>query len=108
MGTDEGKRLDRIEGKMDDMLELRGELKMFMTNTSERANGLGLKIENVRQDSEFHRTDPNAHGAGVKREEQKEVDSKKLTWIMIAATVLGGFAGVITTEVHKIFGGGKP
>lgn len=97
-------RLDRIEKKLDDEIvasaTFRGELRQFMVNSDSYSKAISTKADMIRGSLEAHEKDPNAHGAGIKR----EWDGKLVGWL----TALGGFSGVIGFLLHKMMGGGKP
>lgn len=96
------KRLDRIEGKFDieakENATFRGELRQFMSNTSDHIEAVSKKAGDAKAAVEAHEKDINAHGAGVKR----EVDGKMVAWVTAGAAVLSCFGGVIGALAHKI------
>jgi hypothetical protein len=107
-------RLNRLEDKLDGVVressELRGEIREFMKNASSytaavsaKATQVGWdcdkKTENVRTALDAHKTDADAHGAGV----QRALDGKMLGWAGVGAGILAAFGGVIGGVVHKLW-----
>lgn len=105
-------RLNRIEEKLDSVVressELRGEIRQFMGNSasytaavSVKAASVGVecdrKTEVVRAALDAHRTDPEAHGEGVRQ----RMDGK--FWTMM--TAIGGFSGLIGAFFHHVMSG---
>lgn len=96
-------RLNRIEGKLDSVVkessELRGEIRQFMSNSQSYTAAVSMKAEGVRTMLDNHEKDPDAHGAGVKR----EIDGKVIGWATVGATILASFGGVIGAAMHKLW-----
>lgn len=98
------KRLDRIEEKLDGVVkesaELRGEIRQFTSNMKDYTDAVSVKAGKAMDALDVHEKDPDAHGAGVKR----EIDGKLVGWITAGAAVLGCFGGIVGSLVHKFMG----
>lgn len=109
----EESRLNRIENKLDDVVressELRGEIRQFMTNSDSFVKAVSAKADKIdaacRGVMDAHKADPDAHGAGIKR----EIDGKLVGWATLGVTVLASFGGIVGAIAHKVMtGGAKP
>ena len=101
-------RLNRIEEKLDKEItasaEFRGELRAYMAGAKEYTAAVSAKAGKAQDGLDAHEKDPNAHGAGVKR----EIDGKVLGWAGVAVGILTVFGGAVGAGIHKLFAGGKP
>lgn len=96
-------RLDRIEEKLDNEIlasaTFRGELRQFMVNSDSFVKAVSAKTSAVDRDLQDHKSDNDAHGAGVKR----EFDGKLIGWATVGATLIASFGGVIGGAIHKFW-----
>lgn len=99
-------RVGRIESKLDKEVEasatFRGELRQFMASSDSYLRAVSIKAGETRVALDDHEKDPDAHGAGVRR----EIDGKIATWATIGATFMASCGGVIGWLAHKL--GSKP
>lgn len=97
-------RLNRIEdaltGEIKESATFRGELRQFMSNSDSFIKAVNSKADRISSAIVEHKEDPNAHGAGVKR----ELDGKIVAWV----TAISGFAGIIGAVIHKALNNTKP
>ena len=103
---DDEKRLDEdaLNTEIKESATFRGELRQFMSSTGGYIKGVSDKSDKLELKIEKHEVDPNAHGAGVKR----DLDGKVMGYAAIGATILSCFGGVIGAFVHKmVTAGGK-
>ena len=73
--------------------EFRGEVRGFMKALPDTVKAAAFAAV------ASHDADPNAHGAGVKR----DFDRRAMGWVTVGATLLAGFAGAIGAGVHKLW-----
>ena len=101
MGDDA--RLNRIEDKLDSEIQasatFRGELRQYMKGQTEYTDAVNAKASSIAAAVQAHKDDPDAHGAGVKR----QIDVKVLGWAGVGATLLASFGGVIGAWAHKLW-----
>lgn len=102
------KRIERIEDALNaevkESATFRGELRQFMSNTDSFIKAVSAKAGDAQAAIQAHEKDPDAHGAGVKR----EIDGRFVGWATLGVTVLASFGGVIGALAHKIITGSKP
>ena len=102
------KRIERIEDALNaevkESASFRGELRQFMSNTDSFIKAVSTKAGDAQAAVQAHEKDPNAHGAGIKR----ELDGKMVGWATFAVTALASFGGVIGALAHKVFSGEAP
>lgn len=98
-------RMDRIDARLDrledgfsaetkDNAEFRGEVRQFMPSLKEYIQAVSVKVGVVSSSLQSHKDDPDAHGAGVKR----EINGKFVAWATVISGLLGG---AVEALVHK-------